>query len=59
MKTRFIIKTVDGNRYETDHEPVKDTCKEWLYFPVNDGVGSVAVNIDNIVCIIAKEAEDD
>lgn len=59
MKTRFIIKTVDGNRYETDHEPTKSTDMKWMYFPVNDGVGSIAVNIDNVVCIIAKEVEDD
>lgn len=60
MKKRFIIKTVDGNRYETDEVPFKTTSigTDWLEFPINDGVGNVDVNIANIVCIIVKEVDE-
>ena len=60
MKKRFIIKTVDGNRYETDEVPFKSTAlgTDWLEFPINDGVGKVYVNVTNIVCSIVKEVDE-
>ena len=61
MKELYIIKTMDGNRYETNHMPIGfgKPGDLWLRFPVNDGVGTAYVNIANIVCVIQKEVEDD
>ena len=61
MKKWFIIKTVDGNRYETDDPPIgmNKSSVTWLRFKVNDGVGYVYVNPENVVCVIVKEVEDD
>ena len=58
---RYIIKTVDGNRYETDVKPVRVTLHDtnWMTFPTNDGVGRVFVSIANIVCSIVEDVEDD
>lgn len=58
---RYIIKTVDGNRYETVAEEIRyETSGDfpWAYFPTNDGVGVVNININHIVCIIVKEVEE-
>ena len=57
---QFIIKTVDGNRYETTDEIQYETSGDfpWAYFPTNDGVGVVNINVNNIVCIIVKEVEE-
>ncbi len=60
MKTRYIIKTVDGNRYETDEVPVwrGRFSIDSLAFSSRDGNGTVYVNIDNIVSITEKEVEE-
>ena len=60
MKERYIIKTVDGNRYETDVKPVGGNAQgiHWMIFPTNDGVGKVYVNVANIVCSIVKEVDE-
>lgn len=57
---QFIIKTVDGNRYETTEELgcVTRFNLKWLYFPVHEGSGFVSVNIKNIVCVVEKEIEE-
>lgn len=59
-KKRFIIKTTDGNRYETDDIPlrIEKAGIEWLYFPVNDGVGTMFINIANIVSLTEKEVDE-
>ena len=58
--TRYIIKTVDGNRYETDTKPEGGRAQDthWMIFPTNDGTGKVLVNVSNIVCVIEKEVEE-
>ena len=58
--TRFIIKTVDGNRYETDDVPVNTERfgLKCLCFSVRDGRGTVHVNTANIVSLTAKEVEE-
>lgn len=58
--TRYIIKTVDGNRYETDEKPVGGNAQgiHWMIFPTNDGAGKVYVNVSNIICVIEKEVEE-
>lgn len=60
MKKRFIIKTVDGNRYETDEVPTLDRrfCLDFLRFPSRDGKGVVYVNTDTIVCFFEREVEE-
>ena len=57
---RYIIKTVDGNRYETNDIPlrIEKAGIEWLYFPVKDGVGTMFVNIANIVSLTEKEVDE-
>ena len=59
MRKRYIIKTLDGNRYETESPPVftKKCDVWWLRFPTNDGEGTVLVYIPNIVCIVEKETD--
>lgn len=57
---RYIIKTIDGNRYETDEIPMR-TAKagiDWLYFSVKDGVGTKFINITNIVSLTELEVEE-
>ena len=56
---RYIIKTVDGNRYETDEMPLRTEKAgiDWLYFPVKDGVGTKFINIANIVSLTELEVE--
>lgn len=60
MKKRFIIKTADGNRYETNDIPlrIEKAGIEWLYFPVKDGVGTMFVNIANIVSLTEMEVDE-
>lgn len=57
---QFIIKTVDGNRYETTDKLSYDTRFDlaWVYFHTNDGSGFVSININNIVCVVEKEIEE-
>lgn len=59
-KKRFIIKTTDGNRYETNDIPlrIEKAGIEWLYFPVKDGVGTMYVNIANIVSLTEMEVDE-
>lgn len=56
---RYIIKTVDGNRYETDEMPLRTEKAgiDWLYFSVKDGVGTKFINIANIVSLTELEVE--
>lgn len=56
---RYIVKTIGGNRYETDTSPLftKNCDSWWLTFPVNNGVGTVRMNVSNVVCIIEKETD--
>lgn len=57
---RYIIKTVDGNRYETDEVSFwrGRFRMDALTFSSRDGNGTVYVNIDNIVSITEKEVEE-
>ena len=59
-KNHFTIKTIDGNRYETDEIPLRTEKAgiDWLYFPVNDGVGTKYINISNIVSLTEMEVEE-
>lgn len=56
---KYIIKTVDGSRYETTDKLNYDTRFDlaWVYFPTNDGSGFVSINIHHIVCVVEKEIE--
>lgn len=56
---RYIIKTLDGNRYETESTPVLAEKYDvwWLSFPINDGIGNVRMNVSNVVCVIEKETD--
>ena len=58
--TRYIIKTVDGNRYETDDIPLSQERAgiDWLYFSARDGKGTVYINVSNIVSLTEKEVEE-
>ncbi len=59
MKT-YSIKTVDGNRYETDEIPLRTTRAgiDWLYFPVKDGVGFKYINVQNIVSMTERTVDN-
>ena len=59
MKT-YSIKTIDGNRYETDEIPLRTTRAgiDWLYFPVKDGIGYKYINILNIVSLTERGDDD-
>lgn len=60
-KKRLItIKTIDGNRYETDVLPMRTgrVGIGWLYFPVKDGVGTKYINISNIVSLTEREVDE-
>lgn len=60
MKT-YSIKTVDGNRYETDEIPLRTTRAgiDWLYFPVKDGVGFKYINVQNIVSMTERTVDNE
>ena len=60
MKKRFIIKTTDGNRYDTNDIPlrIEKAGIEWLYFPVKVGVGTMFINTANIVSLTEKEVDE-
>lgn len=57
---KYIIKTLDGNRYETNEVPLsqKRTGIDWLYFSSRDGKGTVYVNVSAIVSVTEKEEEE-
>ena len=59
-KKHFTIKTIDGNRYETDEIPLRTEKAgiDWLYFPVKDGVGTKYINIANIVSLTELEVDE-
>lgn len=59
-KKRITIKTIDGNRYETDVMPLRTGRAgiDWPYFPVKDGVGTKYINISNIVSLTELEVEE-
>lgn len=59
-KKHFTIKTIDGNRYETDEIPprIEKAGIDWLYFSVNDGVGTKYINISNIVSLTEMEVDE-
>lgn len=61
MKKHITIKTIDGNRYETDQTPVRTGRNgiDWFCFPVKDGVGNKFINIANVVSVTELEVEDD
>ena len=56
-KKHFTIKTIDGNRYETDEIPlrIEKAGIDWLYLPGKDGVGTKYINIANIVSLTELE----
>lgn len=60
MKKHITIKTIDGNRYETNVIPLITLIAgiDWLYFPVKDGVGTKYINIANIVSLTELEVEE-
>lgn len=60
-KKHFTIKTIDGNRYETDVVPTRTGRNgiDWLCFPVKDGVGTKYINIANIVSLTEVEVNDE
>ena len=59
-KKRITIKTIDGNRYETDDIPLRTGRAgiDWLYFPVKDGVGTKYIKIANIVSLTELEVDE-
>lgn len=59
-KKHITIKTIDGNRYETDVMPLRTGRAgiDWLYFPVKDGVGTKYINIANIVSLTELEVDE-
>ena len=59
-KKHITIKTIDGNRYETDVVPqrIDRDSIDWLYFPVKDGVGTKYINIANIVSLTELEVDE-
>lgn len=56
---RYIIKTIGGDRYETETSPTfnKKCDFWWLTFPINDGVGTICMNVSNVMCVIEKETD--
>jgi len=59
-KKHITIKTIDGNRYETDVVPqrIGRAGIDWLFFPVKDGVGTKYINIANIVSLTELEVDE-
>lgn len=59
-KKLFTIKTIDGNRYESDKIPLRTEIYgiDWLYFPVREGVDTKYINIANIVSMTEQEVEE-
>ena len=59
-KKHITIKTIDGNRYETDVVPqrIGRAGIDWLYFQVKDGVGTKYINIANIVSLTELEVDE-
>ena len=59
-KKLFTIKTIDGNRYETDEIPlrIEKASIDWLYFPVKNGIGTKYINISNIVSLTEMEVDE-
>ena len=60
MSKRITIKTIDGNRYETDVMPTRTGRDgvDWLTFPVREGVGTKYLNLSNVVSITELEVEE-
>jgi len=60
MSKRITIKTIDGNRYETDVMPTRTGRDgiDWLAFPVREGVGTKYLNLSNVVSITELEVEE-
>jgi len=56
----FTIKTIDGNRYETDEIPlrIERAGIDWLYFSLRDEIGTKYININNIVSLTEKEVDE-
>lgn len=59
-KKHITIKTIDGNRYETDVVPqrIGRAGIDWLCFPVKDEVGTKYINIANIVSLTELEVDE-
>lgn len=56
----FTIKTIDGNRYETDDIPlrIERAGINWLYFSLRDNTGTKYININNIVSLTEMEVDE-
>lgn len=57
---RYIIKTVDSNRYETNEIPLREKRAgiDWLCFSARDGKGTVYVSVSNIVSLTEMEVDE-
>lgn len=59
-RKHYTIKTVTGDRYETDEVPLRmeKAGIDWLFFPVREGDGTKFISVKHIVSLTEREVEE-